>query len=101
MSSAISASANAPASQPRAFSVSLSSLTTLFVLTLRQYLHGKRWMVMAALFVLPAALAILLRATAPNVPAGGLEFLIVFMLIPQALLPLVALVYASGMLQDE
>jgi len=101
MSSAISASTNAPASQPRAFSVSLSSLTTLFVLTLRQYLHGKRWMVMAALFVLPAALAILLRATAPNVPAGGLEFLIVFMLIPQALLPLVALVYASGMLQDE
>lgn len=101
MSSAISASTNAPASQPRAFSVSLSSLTTLFVLTLRQYLHGKRWMVMAALFLLPAALAILLRATAPNVPAGGLEFLIGFMLIPQALLPLVALVYASGMLQDE
>jgi len=101
MSSAIAADTNLPAARPRASGISLSSLTTLYVLTLRQYLHGKRWMVMGLLFVLPAALAVLLRATAPRIPGGGLEFLIVFMLIPQAILPLVALVYASGMLQDE
>jgi len=101
MSSALARDTNLQAARPRAYGISLSSLTTLYVLTLRQYVHGKRWMVMGLLFVLPAALAILLRATAPRIPGGGLEFLIVFMLIPQALLPLVALVYASGMLQDE
>jgi ABC-2 type transport system permease protein len=101
MSTAI-ASTDLPAAKPRVWAgIGLSSLTTLYVLTLRQYLHGKRWMVMGLLFILPAALAILLRATAPRIPGGGLEFLIVFMLIPQAILPLVALVYASGMLQDE
>jgi ABC-2 type transport system permease protein len=102
MSSLVAADTQLPAASPRATGrISVSSLTTLYVLTLRQYVHGKRWIVMGLLFVLPAALSILLRATAPKIPGGGLEFLIVFMLIPQALLPLVALVYASGILQDE
>src|SRR5688572_490440 len=74
---------------------------TLFVLTLRQHLHGKRWFVMALLFLLPAGLAILLRATAPDVPRALLEFLLAMMFIPQALLPLTALLYASGIIQDE
>jgi ABC-2 type transport system permease protein len=80
---------------------SVSALWALFGLTIRQYLHGKRWMVVAALFLLPAGLAILMRITAPNVPSLGLEFVLVFMLVPQALLPLVALLYATGMIQDE
>jgi ABC-2 type transport system permease protein len=74
---------------------------TLFVLSLRQNLHGKRWMVMMALFLLPAGLALLVRSTSPRVTSGDLEFAFVFMLIPQALLPLTALIYASGMIQDE
>jgi ABC-2 type transport system permease protein len=78
-----------------------TALWALYTLTIRQYLHGKRWMVIAALFLLPAGLAVLLRATAPKVPNLGLEFILVFMLIPQAILPLVALLYASGMIQDE
>ncbi len=56
---------------------------------------------MGALFLLPAGLAILLRTTAPDVPRIGLEFIFAFMFIPQAILPLVALLYASGMIQDE
>src|SRR6266542_2808205 len=72
----------------------LVALWALYVLTLRQHLHGKRWMVMAALFLLPAGLAIFVRATAPNVPGMWLEFSFAFMFIPQALLPLVALIYA-------
>jgi ABC-2 type transport system permease protein len=56
---------------------------------------------MGVLFLLPAALVVLVRATAHDMPSGALEFLIVFMLIPQALLPLVALVYATGIIQDE
>ena len=79
----------------------MSALWALFGLTIRQYLHGKRWMVVSALFLLPAALAILIRITAPNVPSMVLEFLLVFMLIPQAILPLVALLYSTGMVQDE
>jgi ABC-2 type transport system permease protein len=58
-------------------------------------------MVLAALFVLPAGLSVLIRATAPEVPAIGIEFMVAFFLIPQTLLPLVALVYASGIIQDE
>jgi ABC-2 type transport system permease protein len=79
----------------------LISLWTLWVLTLRQYLHGKRWLIMGALFLLPAGLALLVRCTRHNVPLVDLEFLFGFMFIPQALLPLVALIYASGMIQDE
>ena len=52
-------------------------------LTLRQHLHGKRWMVMGVLFLLPAGLAVIARATAPDVPSVGLEFLLAFMFIPQ------------------
>jgi ABC-2 type transport system permease protein len=85
----------------RAGRFSLTALTTLFLLTLRQYMHGKRWIVMGILFLMPAGLAILIRATRSNIPSEALEFLIVYLLIPQALLPLVALVYSSGMLQDE
>jgi ABC-2 type transport system permease protein len=79
----------------------LTALWALFGLTIRQYLHGKRWMVIGALFLLPAGLAILLRFAAPNFPSVGLEFLLEFMLVPQAILPLVALLYGTGMIQDE
>jgi ABC-2 type transport system permease protein len=81
--------------------VSLVALWALFQLTIRQHLNGRRWIVMAVLFLLPAGLAILVRATATAVPSVGIEFLMAFLFIPQALLPLIALVYASGIIQDE
>ena len=74
---------------------------TLYALTLRQHLHGKRWIALVLLFMLPAGLAILIRNTGPGVPSTFLEFVLSWMLIPQALLPLVALLYASGIIQDE
>jgi ABC-2 type transport system permease protein len=80
---------------------SLVPAWALFVLTLRQHLHGRRWIVLAVLFLLPAGLAILIRSTAPDAPPMVIEFLLAFMFIPQALLPLVALVYATGIIQDE
>jgi len=79
----------------------LTSMAALYVLTVRQHMHGRRWIVMVLLFLLPVGLSVLIRATAPEVPAIGIEFMIAFFLIPQALLPLVALVYASGIIQDE
>ena len=78
-----------------------ASLWSLYGLTFRQHVHGKRWIVMAVLFLLPVGLALLIRATASDMPALGIEFVVVFMFIPQTLLPLVALVYASGIIQDE
>ena len=56
---------------------------------------------MALLFLLPAALAVIVRITAPRVPPEGLEFMLVMMFVPQAVLPIVALLYASGIIQDE
>jgi ABC-2 type transport system permease protein len=89
--------------QPRARSATsvLSSLWTLYALTFRQHMHGRRWMVMGVLFLLPVVLALVIRFTAPDAPAIWIEFLLAFMFVPQALLPLVALVYASGIIQDE
>ena len=81
--------------------LSLTALWAVYGLTLRQHLHGKRWMISAVLFLLPAALAVFVRLTAPDVPPRAMEFMFAFMFIPQALLPLVALLYASGMIQDE
>jgi ABC-2 type transport system permease protein len=78
-----------------------ASLRTLYALTLRQHLRGKRWMVVGGLLLLPVGLAILMRVVAPDVPPRGLEFVLAFMFMPQALLPLVALVYASGIIRDE
>jgi ABC-2 type transport system permease protein len=79
----------------------MRSLWTLYTLSLRQHRHGKRWIIMALLLLLPALLALLVRWTDPSVPGRVLEFNLAFMFIPQGLLPLVALVYASGMIHDE
>jgi ABC-2 type transport system permease protein len=81
--------------------LSVGALWTLYTLTLRQHRHGKRWIIMAILMLLPAGLAILVRSTAHDVPSLVLEFIFGFMFSPQALLPLVALIYASGLIQDE
>ena len=64
-------------------------------------MHGKRWMVVTLMFLLPAGLAVLVRFMDRSAPTSVLEFLFAFMLIPQALLPLLALLYASGMIHDE
>ena len=77
------------------------ALWTLFALTLRQHVRGKRWMIMGVLFLLPAGLAILIRYTTNEIYTVVPEFLLAWMFIPQVLLPLVALVYASGIIQDE
>ncbi|MEO7404412.1 MAG: ABC transporter permease, partial [Burkholderiales bacterium] len=53
------------------------------------------------LFLLPAGVALLVRLTDNTVPPVAPEFMLVQMFIPMALLPFVALLYASGMVQDE
>src|SRR5215213_614691 len=79
----------------------IATYWSLYWLTLRQHLHGKRWMVVSVLFLVPAGMAILIRSTHGRVPSVLLEFVLLWILIPQALLPLIALLYASGIIQDE
>ncbi len=73
----------------------------LYLLSLRQHRHGKRWLIMLVLMLTPALIAILSRLTDSGVSPTVLEFNLAFMFIPQGLLPLLALVYASGILHDE
>ena len=91
----------AGAAPRRSSGLNLTALGALYVLTLRQHLHGKRMLALGAVLLLPAVIAAIVRATAPDLPGVMLEFMFVFMLIPQALLPLVALLYGSGIIQDE
>jgi len=79
----------------------LSALAELFVLTLRQHARGRRLLILAALFTLPAGLAVVARLANPSLTPAHLELPLVFTLLPHALVPLAALLYASGMIQDE
>jgi ABC-2 type transport system permease protein len=80
----------------------LRALAALFVLTLRQYVRGRRLLVLSLLFALPSALTLLVSLTSGHAPpASGLEFAFVFNLIPHALAPLAALLYAAGIIQDD
>src|SRR5262245_13557962 len=81
--------------------VAWSALGTLFWLTLRQQLHGKRLIILAVLYALPIGLAVLIR-TLPHPPdPAHLEFALIFTMFPHVLVPLTALLCASGVIQDE
>ncbi len=79
----------------------LAPLGVLFALSLRQYLRGRRLLVLALLFLLPSALALVVRLAPFPPPPEHLEFAFVFNFIPHALATLTALLYAAGIIQDE
>lgn len=78
-----------------------SALAALFVFTLRQNLRGRRLLVLSLLFLLPVVLAVVFKFVAFPPPPDALEFALIFNLIPHALAPLTALLYAAGCIQDE
>jgi ABC-2 type transport system permease protein len=78
-----------------------SAIAALFRLTVRQHTHGRRMFVLALLYLLPCGLAILLRSLPHPAPIEALEFALIFNLLPHALAPLTALLYAAGTIQDE
>jgi ABC-2 type transport system permease protein len=88
---------------PRSGGAELSALRALFTLSLRQFLHGQRLVVLALLALLPAGLAVLIRTlSGRHGPAPPqVEFFCLFDLVPHVLLPLTALLYGSGMILDE
>jgi ABC-2 type transport system permease protein len=85
----------------RSWAQELSALAALFVLTVRQHTHGRRLLVLGLLYALPCGLAVLLRSLARPAPTDQLELALVFNLLPHGLAPLTALLYASGVIQDE
>jgi ABC-2 type transport system permease protein len=86
---------------PAGRGLDLTALGALFGLSLRQSLRGRRLLVLSLLFLLPSALAVVVRFAPRPPPASLLEFAFVFNLIPHALATLTALLYAAGMIQDE
>ncbi len=85
----------------RSASEELAALVAVFQLTLRQNTRGRRLWVLLVLYLLPCVLAVVLRSIPHPAPPDILEFALVFLLLPQGLAPLTALLYAGGMIQDE
>jgi ABC-2 type transport system permease protein len=89
----------APVALP--WSMKLSALATLFRLTLRQQLRGRRLIIICCLYLLPCGLVMLVRSVEEHVIATDAELGILFTLLPHTLVPLTALLYATGMIHDE
>ena len=85
----------------RPLALDLSALAALFGLTVRQHTHGRRLVVLVLLYLVPCALAVVLRNLSRPAPADILEFALVFTLLPHGLAPLTALLYAAGTISDE
>jgi ABC-2 type transport system permease protein len=92
-----------PASEPVvvAWRIDATAVLTLFRMTVARLVRGKRLLVLALLYSLPIAIALLAQRYNPNYDPEDMELGLIFGLIPQTLLPLTALVFASGMIADE
>jgi ABC-2 type transport system permease protein len=77
-----------------------SALAALFWLSIRQQCRAKRLIVVAFLFALPSIIAIIIRTVGTNDRPVDKEFALLFNIVP-LLAALTALLYASGMIQDE
>lgn len=79
-----------------------TAVWTMFRLALARQCRARRMLVVLGLFALPVAFAVLARVyDEEQFDTAEVETLLVFYFIPHALVPLVALLHASGMVQDE
>jgi ABC-2 type transport system permease protein len=81
--------------------VSLSALGALLSIAAARQLRGRKLAILCILFALPVLFAILAHRFQDPYRADEAEAILIFGLIPQALLPLSALLFASGMVQDD
>lgn len=79
----------------------VTAILTLFGMTVDRLLRGRRLIVLSLFFLLPTAITLLARRYNPQYQPAETELGLIFYMIPQALVPLTALVLASGMIQDE
>lgn len=81
--------------------VDATAVLALFRMTVARLVRGRRLIVLSLLYSLPIAIALLGQRYDPHYDPGNVELALIFGLIPQTLLPLTALVFASGMIADE
>jgi ABC-2 type transport system permease protein len=79
----------------------LRALAALMALAIRQFLRGRRLLVLALLFSIPSVVALVLSLLGRHAPLEAMEFFLVLNLIPHALAPLASLLYAAGLIRDE
>jgi ABC-2 type transport system permease protein len=79
----------------------LAALLTVVRITVARQSRGRRLLILALLFSLPIAIAILTRRYVALYRPDPVEGVLIFGLIFQALVPLSALLFATGMVQDD
>jgi ABC-2 type transport system permease protein len=86
----------------------INSISALFTMTVVRQAMSRRLLILGVLYVLPIVLVVLMRQNGAGFrsPTAGYEtdfaeVTLIFYMIPHTLVPLTALVYASGMIQDE
>lgn len=80
---------------------SLGALAAVVRITVARQVRGKRAWLFALMFALPTAIALLLRRYAQPYDADDVALALLHALLPQAVVPLTALLFASGLVQDD
>ena len=80
---------------------SLPALTTVLAITAARQVRGKRIWGFLLLFAAPAVIALIVRRYDPTYNPAVQERTLVFGLLPQAILPLTALLFAAGLVRDD
>ncbi|MDG3007028.1 ABC transporter permease [Paludisphaera mucosa] len=95
--------APAPWAEPVAIAnrPSLGALATVLRITVARQMRGKRIWTFVVLFAAPIAIALLVRRHQDPYDPADSERALIFGLIPQAILPLAALLFASSLVQDD
>lgn len=78
-----------------------SALVTVLAITASRQVRGKRILGFLLLFAAPAVIALIVRRYDPMYDPAVQEQTLVFGLIPQAIIPLTALLFASGLVRDD
>lgn len=78
-----------------------SAVAAVFRMALIRLVRGQRLVVLSLVFLAPTAIALLARHYDADYTPAVAEETLIFYMIPQALVPLVALILASGMISDE
>ncbi len=91
----------AAASAPRRSWIDPLALWSVVRITAARQGRGKRTFIIAGLLALPIALGMIIRNVADPYLPKNIENLLLFVLIFQGLMPLVALLFATGMVQDD
>jgi len=81
--------------------VPFSAISAVLRVTVERQIRGARALAFSVLHTIPVALAVIARYNSGGIETDQLEKLLVFGLIPQALIPLTALLFAAGMANDD